>query len=317
MALISLIIPVYNAEPYLLRCLDSVLAQDYKELEIVLIDDGSTDGSPIICDKYAKQYNNIMVWHVPNGGASLARKRGIEVAKGEYFTFIDSDDFVAANYVSAMYALIEKYGTKIGACGVKRVMPNENNDENENNNENEKLLTFDELMPRFFKYEYWGLPAGLYHQSVFEELTFPKSTLSEDYYIKTQMFCREKKMAVTTESLYFYEYHTESLSHTKLSPKAFEEFDNVKSVYEYTLLHCPKFAKYAMSNVVETAVKLCVQQKGNNYNEFFLPVYTFLRLYRRAIFFLPMLNPNVRIVALGLSVAPAFTRSAFQLLAKH
>jgi len=308
MALISLIIPVYNAEPYLRRCLDSVLAQDYKELEVILIDDGSTDESPAICDEYAKEHDNIHVLHIPNGGASLARKKGIEVAKGDYLTFIDSDDYVAPNYVAVMFALVEKYGTKISACGVKRVDPNKNEDKDENKDENEKLLIFDELMPRFFKYEFWGFWGGLYHRSVFEGLTFPKATLSEDYYVKTQMFCREKKMAVTTAPLYFYEYHSESLSHTKLSLKAFEEFENVKKVYDYTLKNCPKFANFSMSNVVETAVKLCLQQKDKNFDELFSPVYSFLRTHRRSIILLPMLNVNVRFVAIGLSVAPAVTR---------
>lgn len=303
--IISIIVPIYNAEQYLNRCLDSVLAQDYKELEVILVDDGSTDDSPAICDEYAKEYDSIRVLHIPNGGASLARKKGIEVAKGEYLTFADSDDYIAQTYVSKMYALIEKYGTKISACGVKRVTPNEDENEDENVDEYENRLSFDELMPRFFKYEFWGLCGGLYHRSVFERLTFPKATLAEDYYVKTQMFCRERQMAVTNASLYFYEYHhPTSLSHTKISKRAFEEFDNVKAVYDYIKIHCPKYSDSALSNVVETAVKLCVNGDRKTFRKYYAPIYQFLQEEQRNIASLKTLNKNVRYVARGLVWMP-------------
>ena len=122
-------------------------------------------------------------------------------------TFVDSDDYVAPNYVSTMYNLLKKYETRISACGVRRICENEEVIESEYKNGKDELLDFDKLMPRFFKYEFWGFPGGLYHRSVFNDLMFPKATLSEDYNVKTQMFCNERQMAVTSTPLYFYEYH--------------------------------------------------------------------------------------------------------------
>lgn len=305
---ISIIVPIYNAEQYLNRCLDSILAQDYRELEVILVDDGSTDNSPAICDKYAKEHDNIRVLHIPNGGASLARKKGIEVSKGEYLTFADSDDYIAQSYVSKMYALIKKYGTKISACGVKRVNVNENETVKVNVNVEDQLLSFESLMPRFFKYEFWGFWGGLYHRSVFEGLTFPKATLAEDYYVKTQMFCRERQMAVTNVPLYFYEYyHPSSLSHTKISERAFDEFDNVKAVYEYTKTNCPEYSDYALSNVVETAMKLCVKGDRKTLRKYYVPIYQFLKEEQRMIASLKILNKNVRYVAKGLAWVPDIT----------
>ena len=100
--LVSIIIPVYNVEKYLQQCVGSVLAQTYKHLEIVLIDDGSTDQSPRMCDEYAAQYENIYVFHKQNGGASTARNIGLENAKGEYIFFLDSDDWLEPNALETM-----------------------------------------------------------------------------------------------------------------------------------------------------------------------------------------------------------------------
>lgn len=335
--IISIIVPIYNAEQYLTRCLDTMLAQDYSPIEIVLIDDGSTDGSGKICEDYAARLNNIHVLHISNGGASLARKKGIEIAQGDFLTFVDSDDYVAPNYVSSMYSLISKFDTKISACGVKRVLANPNDNlnpnfklddsRNENGNEDKKggekvkvkvnveetvsvedlLLSFENLMPRFFKYEFWGFPGCLYHRSVFEGLMFPKATLSEDYYVKTQMFCRERQMAVTNAPLYFYEYHPTSLSHTKISERAFEEFENVKAVYDYTIIHCPEYGNYALSNVVETAVKLCLMDCGSSFDGYVNNIHSFLKQHNTEIYKLKMLNRNTRFLACCMAIAP-FTR---------
>lgn len=90
--LVSVIIPVYNAEPYLSRCLDSVVNQDYTNIEIILVDDGSTDNSGEICDHYASEDSRITVVHIPNGGASLARKKELDLSHGDYVTFVDSNE---------------------------------------------------------------------------------------------------------------------------------------------------------------------------------------------------------------------------------
>ena len=101
--LISVIVPIYNVERYLKACVDSIVNQTYSNLEIILVDDGSPDKCPEICDEYAKRDKRIKVIHQENGGLSAARNAGINVVRGEFLTFIDSDDFVSKNYVELLY----------------------------------------------------------------------------------------------------------------------------------------------------------------------------------------------------------------------
>ena len=95
--LLSIITPVFNVEAYLDRCVRSILSQSYHEIELILIDDGSTDGSSFLCDEWATMDHRIVVMHIKNGGASSARNVGIEIAKGDYLTFVDADDFIASD----------------------------------------------------------------------------------------------------------------------------------------------------------------------------------------------------------------------------
>ena len=111
--LISVVVPVYNVEKYIDKCINSIINQTYKNLEIILVDDGSPDNCGNICDEYAKKDNRIIVIHKENGGLSDARNTGIEVSKGKYITFIDSDDYISDNYVSFLYNLIIEYKADI------------------------------------------------------------------------------------------------------------------------------------------------------------------------------------------------------------
>lgn len=119
MPVVSVIIPVYNTEAYLPRCLDSLLAQTYTDFEIICVDDGSTDNSGRICDEYARKDSRIRVVHIPNGGVSNARNTGLELARGEYILFVDSDDWVEPKHVELLLPLA---GEDLVYCGVNTVI---------------------------------------------------------------------------------------------------------------------------------------------------------------------------------------------------
>ena len=118
--LISVIVPVYNVEKYLNRCIDSILNQTFKQIEIILVDDGSTDNSPIICDEYSNKYENIKVIHKKNNRVAAARNDGIKIATGKYIAFVDGDDWIDLDCLEKMYEVAEKNQTDIVICSYVR-----------------------------------------------------------------------------------------------------------------------------------------------------------------------------------------------------
>lgn len=122
--LISIIVPIYNVEKYIHRCIDSIINQTYKNIEIILVDDGSSDNSGLICDEYAKKENRINVVHKENGGLGFARNSGLDVAKGKYVTFIDGDDYIGETHIVDMVSLIDRTGTDTCLAGHTKVYAN-------------------------------------------------------------------------------------------------------------------------------------------------------------------------------------------------
>lgn len=121
---LSVIVPIYNAEKYLERCMDSILAQDEKNIEVILVDDGSTDGSPRICDRYGQEYEYVVVIHQANSGVSAARNLGIECAKGDYIGFVDADDWIEPNMFSRLLEEAEKTNSDIAMCDATTIYDN-------------------------------------------------------------------------------------------------------------------------------------------------------------------------------------------------
>ena len=119
--LISVIVPVYNVEKYIDKCIKSIISQDYTNLEIWLVDDGSTDSSGEVCDKYAESDQRIIVIHKDNGGLSDARNVALDRMQGKYVLFIDSDDYIEKNYISYLYMLLKDYQSDISICNFKYV----------------------------------------------------------------------------------------------------------------------------------------------------------------------------------------------------
>lgn len=260
---ISVIVPVYNVEKYLRRCVESLLKQTFSDIEIILVNDGSTDDSGNICDELARVDERIKDIHQMNQGASMARRNGIAAAKGEYLAFVDSDDYVEPQYLQSMYDALKKENTEVAACGM--VMHKESEIVSIIEDVLSICLTQKEVMKRFFKYEFWGFWGGLYKREMFEELYFPIATVNEDYVVKLQMFSKVDKMANVPAQLYHYISHENSLSHQKLTKRAFEEFDNKLWAYNYCKQNFKEYTKHAEAQVAETCVKLMSKLKENNY----------------------------------------------------
>lgn len=213
--LISIIVPVYNVKDYLNRCIDSILAQTYTNLEILLIDDGSTDGSGQICDEYKDKDKRVRVFHKTNGGASTARNLGLDKAKGEFIGFVDSDDYIKAD----MYASLCKYMEKevdIVCCGTALLFPTRMHKPVKlfgklktpsiySNQQAVKEL----LLVRDLTFSSWN---KVYKRKLFQGIRFPEGKICEDYPVIYQVIKKSRKVVNSGEVKYFHCYRADSIS---------------------------------------------------------------------------------------------------------
>ncbi len=288
--MISVIIPVYNADKWLNRCIDSVLAQTLSDWELILIDDGSTDDSPIICDKRASSDERIRVIHQENQGASLARRNGITEAKGEYISFIDSDDWVERNYLEILYGAQVGKKVRVSACNIIR-----HHEEEEFCISSGACELFDEkqLLERFFRYDFWGFPGKLYHKSVFSDVEFPTYTINEDYMVMAQIFHFEKGIANISTPLYHYMLHEGSLSNTTLSRRMFDEYHNKLWVLNFYEDNNPTYAPHAKAQLAETCIKLCREVCEQKKKKDFAAEYQLVRGFLQKNLFSLMFNKHL------------------------
>lgn len=205
-ALISIIVPVYRVEEYLQRCVDSILAQTYENLEIILVDDGSPDGCPEICDAYARKDQRVKVIHQENAGLSGARNAGIDLAKGEYLAFVDSDDYVAPDFIEALYEVLQETGCAIGQCRFAYVQG-----ERLENEDNRSLRIYrgESLMEQLYASEdeatYFVVAWNkLYRRELFEQIRYPKGRIHEDEATTYRLFHEGRKLAFLDRALYGY-----------------------------------------------------------------------------------------------------------------
>lgn len=214
--LISIIIPVYKVEKYLNRCVNSVVNQSYKNIEIILVDDGSPDKCPEICEEWARKDCRIKVIHKENGGLSDARNKGLEFAKGTYVCFVDSDDYVAKTYVETLYGLIRSKKTDISAVSLKEVFSLE--PEINNNTVGEGVTTVFEgrtaLKQLFFDDTFANYAWNkMYKRNLFEDVKFPVGRKMEDLGTTYKLLLKAERIAYSTEVLYYYFQREDSILH--------------------------------------------------------------------------------------------------------
>ena len=229
--LISIIVPVYNVKAYLERCLDSICGQTYQNLEIIIVDDGSTDGSGEFCDEYARLDNRVKVIHQANGGQSVARNKGLSVAKGEFLGFVDADDWIDEDMYEFLYQLILKNHADIAVCshyiekqgktraryssGVKTVFSRD---------EAIRALVVDKRVRNYV----WD---KLFKRQLFNGIQFPIGRLFEDIAVTYQAFYCSDKIVIEDRPKYHYVVHNAStMQQGKYSPQ--REHNLFQSVYE-------------------------------------------------------------------------------------
>lgn len=201
---ISVIVPIYNIEKYLDECVESILRQTYTDFELILIDDGSPDNSGEKADEWSKRDARITVIHKENGGVSSARNAGLKVAKGDWFLFVDSDDYVADNYIELLLRTAMEQGADIASCKFYNLWTNMCRVEQRMPCEN-TIIERDVYLERIYLYGVYTIVWNkIFKRELFDGLLFEEGRINEDSIIMPKLIGRANKVAHLAEPLYYY-----------------------------------------------------------------------------------------------------------------
>lgn len=268
MVKVSIIVPIYNVEKYLANCLESLINQTYQDIELICINDGSTDQSPKILEQYAQKDPRIIMINQENKGISCARNTGLEKATGEYITFVDSDDALSTHFVEVMLRLVEDNKADLAECACYKVK-DPCSPYPQIQNEKSLLVTdpFKYMLnkkPLGIKYMAWG---RLYKAKLIKNRKFIEGIYFEDYPWTISLMLQKPKVVLTNLKLYYYTMNQTSVTKTNVTPKKIHDyFFGMKFVYEEFISKNEPlcFLKQKMlPNLLKTQLKLIKKAKNS------------------------------------------------------
>ncbi len=265
MSLVSVIVPIYNVEKYLKVCIESLTNQTYKDLEIILVDDGSPDNSYLICEEYANKDSRIKILRKKNGGLSDARNAGLKIATGDYLFFVDSDDYIINDCIEILVEGIKNSNADIATC---------------NYTQNESLLSFTKpkkiksiSSKKALKYILketklnTSASAKLIKSCLFKDIEFPVGKIYEDYATMYKVFDLAKKITITDVNKYFYRPNSESITGKKFYKKQLEYFEISNTVMCFIKDKYPDLQKYVNYRAIRMAVSFVKKISETNYGD--------------------------------------------------
>lgn len=306
-ALVSVIIPVYNVEKYLDRCMECVLNQTYKNLEIILVDDGSTDSSSKLCDEYEKKDNRIMVIHKENGGLSSARNTGISVANGDYIVFVDSDDVIHRQMIQILLYHIECEGIEIAQCARYEISEDEYNallDEDRKNllekdmipmifnntsDSNMKVQSGRAAVAELYKedsVDYIVAWNKIYKREIFNELRFAHGKIHEDEFTTPYALLNASKIVYDKLPLYIYIRRDGSITTKKYSIKNIDLLEALLKRMELFKLNgleelLPFAANHFVGQTIYEISRVLKMREDNIVIDDYTNVKKYLRMYKK------------------------------------
>ncbi len=296
--LISVIVPVYNVEKFLVACIKSLISQDYKNYEIILVDDGSTDQSARMCDDYVKKYQNISVVHQKNHGLAHARNTGIKQAQGDFLTFVDSDDDVESDYLSYLYQMIEKHKVKMSIASFLEISPKHQKNWGAHYNK-PKVLTQEQCLERMLNEKGFNMTAWgkLYHKDLFQKVKFPEGAIHEDVATTYKCVLQCDKVAYGPKPKYNYYLHQSSITNQKFSSQKLvlidftdamcDEIDKKFPSLRYTTQLRRMHGRFSILRQMVSAPQLTNTQK-----ELESQIIRYLKLYNHYILENPKAKPR-------------------------
>lgn len=236
--LLSVIIPVYNVEEYLARCVDSILGQTYSALEVILVDDGSPDNSGSICDAYAQKDSRVRVIHKKNGGLSSARNAGMDAAIGAYITFVDSDDWIEADGYEHLMDLMQRYQVQLVCGGNVDVYEATGEKVPGLTPAKEEVITAEEMVARMFMWQGCDSSAcdKIYHRKLLETFRYPEGKVCEDVAVTYKIVLGTDRVALSDRPFYNYYHHAGSITIStaeEITDKTFHFSRHTEEIYPY------------------------------------------------------------------------------------
>jgi len=244
---ISVIVPVYGVEEYLPKCLDSILNQTFRDLEVIAVDDGSPDRCGEICDEYAEKDDRIRVIHKENGGLSSARNAGLDIARGEFLSFVDSDDTLTPDCYEKAIGYSEKYGADLVCFGNWEIRMGTGERKPGLCPQKEELISGTELTRRIFTWENLDSAAcdKLFRRELFDGVRFPSGVWSEDVAVIYRATLKAEKVALCPERFYCYLIREGSITNSRISEKTFDFSNHGEKILGYIQENHPDLTQEA------------------------------------------------------------------------
>ena len=261
--LISVIIPVYNVRSYLEKCFASVAGQNWRNLEIILVDDGATDGSGDLCEELARRDSRVRVIHKKNGGLGSARNAGIDAAKGEILSFVDSDDWIEPGMYDAMTEIMHRENAQIIACGIKRVSETGAVSYYQDDLEERAVYTREEALIELPKNERLSnsMCNKLFRRETIKGLHINEHIFYEDNPFTPQCFARAERVAYTAEPFYCYFERSGSISRKSFSVREFDRVTADRMRLDFYREHFPQCEFAAAIAYIGSGLKVYYQSR--------------------------------------------------------
>lgn len=233
--LISIIVPIYNVEAYIDRCVESLVKQTYSNIEIILVDDGSTDRSVEKCEKWLKQDSRIKIVQRSNGGAAAARNTGLEQAQGEYVMFVDSDDYVSYTICEKLYEKIKEEQADIAICRMKKIEPTREYATRPFEYDGSQMIftNIEALKEYFLDKIDCGPCHKLFSRKKLGNLRFPEGVINEDFVFVYKALFQAQKIIFVEDILYYYCFRENSVTSSKFDRRQFAKYYNCIDMMEY------------------------------------------------------------------------------------
>lgn len=305
--LISVIVPVYKVEPYIHRCINSIIHQTYQNLEIILVDDGSPDRCGQICDEYAANDTRIQVIHQQNQGLSAARNAGLDSCKGEYIGFVDSDDCIHPEMYERLYSDIVTHHVLLAFCQPNmcdEVIPDIEGKESTVCQDKEFVI-----LKSMEENIWWSAWTKLYHRSLFESIRYPQGKTNEDYAVTIFIYDHCERIAINYNKLYNYCIRENSICTSPLNIRKFDQIENTEAVVFYMQEKHPDWkpaADYVFFTTLLKLLGMADEDLSHSFKDQEIRILTLIKKYISDIKSNPYLLAKQKMMLVSAYIHPLF-----------